>query len=87
MKIVYIIILILVLIGALNLGSIGFFDFDALMWLINTAHPAVVDPETTELIANPWVAKCTTIWYDVIGVSGILLLAMNIFKCKKSCKK
>ncbi len=87
MKVVYIIVLILVLIGALNLGSIGFFDFDALMWLINTAHPATIDPETAEFIANPWVTKCTTIWYDAIWVSGILLLLLNIFGCKKSCKK
>ncbi len=87
MKVIYVIILILVLIGGLNRGAIGFFDFNAVTWLANIVHPAIVDPETAELLTNPLVEKCTTIVYDVIGVATVALLGLKIFGCKKCCKR
>lgn len=83
MKVIRVIVLILVLVGALNLGSIWFFNFDAIAWLINIIHPAITNPETAEIIANPLVEKCTTIWYDVIWVAGIILILCKIFVRKK----
>ena len=74
-----VIVLTLVLIAALNLGSIGFFDFDAIMWLMNTVHPAIANPETAELMINPLVEKCTTILSDVIGVAAVILIICKIF--------
>jgi hypothetical protein len=66
MKVIYIIVLILVLIGALNRGAVGFFDFNAVTWLANIVHPAITDPETAEIMINPMVEKCTAIVYDVV---------------------
>ena len=87
MKVIYIIVLILVLIGALNRWAIGFFDFNAVLWLANIVHPAIADPITAEMIVNPLVEKCSTIVYDVVWVSAIILLAMKFIGCKKCCKK
>jgi hypothetical protein len=66
MKVIYIIVLILVLIGALNRGAIGFFDFNAVLWLANIVHPMIADPVTAEIMLNPLVEKCSTIIYDVV---------------------
>ena len=87
MKVIYVIILILVLIGGLSRGAVWFFDINVIAWLANIAHPAIVDPETAELLTNPLVKKCTTIAYDVIGVATVALLGLKIFGCKKCCKR
>ena len=87
MKVIYIIVLILVLIGALNRWAIGFFDFNAVTWLANMVHPAITDPETAEIIANPLVEKCSAMVYNVIWVAAIALLGLKIFGCKNCCKK
>lgn len=87
MKVIYIIVLILVLVGALNRGAIGFFDFNAVTWLANIVHPATVDPETAEMIVNPLVETCSKIVYDVVWISALVMLGFKIFGCKKCCKK
>lgn len=87
MKAIYIIVLILVLVGALNRWAVGFFDFNAVTWLANIVHPAIVDPETAEMMVNPLVEKCTTIVYDVVWVAAVALLGLKIFGCKKCCKR
>lgn len=82
-NVVRVIVLILVLIAALNLGAIGFFDFDAIMWLANIVHPAITNPETAELMVNPLVKKCTTILFDVIWVAAVVLIICKIFVKRK----
>jgi hypothetical protein len=47
----------------------------------------IADPVTAEIMLNPLVEKCSTIIYDVVWVSAIVLLIMKLIGCKKSCKK
>ena len=82
MKVIYVIVLILALIGALNLWAIGFFDFNAITRLATVVFPAITNAETAEVVANPLTAKAATIAYDVIGVSAILTIICSF--CKKN---
>jgi hypothetical protein len=66
MKALKVIVLILVLIGALNRGAMGFFDFNAVTWLMDIVFPAMTNAETLELIVNENAMKFTTIIYDVV---------------------
>ncbi len=86
MKVIYVIALILVIVGALNRGLVGFFDFNLVTWLMNVLFPAMTDPETTEILANPNATLVANIVYDVVWVSAIVVLLMKIFGCKKCCK-
>lgn len=86
MKVIYVIALILVIVGALNRGLVGFFDFNLVTWLMNVLFPAMTDPETAEIIANPNATLVANIVYDVVWVSAMVVILMKIFGCKKCCK-
>ncbi|HKL44461.1 MAG TPA: DUF378 domain-containing protein [Candidatus Absconditabacterales bacterium] len=86
MKVIYVIALILVIVGALNRGLVGFFDFNLVTWLMDVLFPAMTDPETAEIIANPNATLVANIVYDVVGVSAVVVILMKIFGCKKCCK-
>jgi hypothetical protein len=47
----------------------------------------MTNAETLELIVNENAMKFTTIIYDVVWASAIVLLLIEIIGCKKSCKK
>jgi len=66
MKVIYVIALILVIVGALNRGLVGFFDFNLVTWLMDVLFPAMTDPETAEIIANPNATLVANIVYDVV---------------------
>ncbi|HRX64175.1 MAG TPA: DUF378 domain-containing protein [Candidatus Absconditabacterales bacterium] len=86
MKVIYLIALILVIVGALNRGLVGFFDFNLVTWLMDVIFPAITNAETAEIVANPNNALVAKIVYDVVGVSAIIVFLMKIFGCKKCCK-
>ncbi len=86
MKVIYVIALILVIVGALNRGLVGFFDFNLVTWLMDVLFPAMTDPETAEIIANPNATLVANIVYDVVWVSAVVVILMKIFGCKKCCK-
>ena len=86
MKVIYVIVLILVLVGALNRGLVGFFDFNAVTWLMDIVYPAVTNAETLEVVVNENAMKVANIIYCAVGASAVVLLAMKLFGCKKCCK-
>lgn len=86
MKVIYVIALILVIVGALNRGLVGFFDFNLVTWLMDVLFPAMTNAETAEIIANPNNALVANIVYDAVGVSAVIILLMKLFGCKKCCK-
>lgn len=87
MKVITCILFILVFIGAVNRGLVGFFDFNLVTWLMDILFPAMTNPETAEMIANPNATLVANIVYDVVWVSAVLLVLAKIFGCTKSCKK
>ncbi len=86
MKVIYVIALILVLVGALNRGLVGFLDFNLVTWLMDIVFPAMTNAETLEVVANENAMKVANIIYDAVWVSAVVLLAMKLFGCKKCSK-
>ena len=78
MKKIYCIAMLLVLIGAINWGLIGLFDFN----LVYELFDLIGNP------ANSFLSLLHRIIYIAVGVAGVLLLLCHLGKCGKgSCDK
>ncbi|WP_420420543.1 DUF378 domain-containing protein [Simkania sp.] len=73
MKVISVIALILILIGALNWGLWGFFQFDFVAWLFGGD--------------STWLARLVYALVGLSGLWGLSFLAKCKYLCGSCCKK